>query len=541
MDAAPDVDAGADGGPVDAPPPDAGPPERWFDDIAATSGIALDRVPADGYASLPDRMSGGVCPIDVDGRAPIDLFFAMRGGQSKLYVGTAPLTWEDQTVARGITLAHDSIGCLAVDVDGDRDDDLLVTGLGSIVLWENTGGTFADGSSRFRFTLHTRDLYMSAGAGDLDADGDLDLVVGGFMRFDPSEFTEGAMCGYIPCTADISAYDYIGSLTLIRNADGSYSERSAMLAPQMLEPEPTLMMTIEDIVEGDRPEIFVGNDIGYRFMDRVLEWNGVQFTDVALDFGLSTNRHGYGVDTMGWSSADINDDGIIDHVASSFEGDATAVYLCARDFCEDRALLVGTVALERTFRWGLGLGDFDLDGHVDLIEATGHYHSDAEVSAIGFRSFREQRPNLMVGRGDGTLRVVAPPSGDGLDAFGAMRGLAQVDLDDDGRLDVVMAPAVGRPRVLLNVHTPRGHWLRVVLRGRSPNTPGANARVVVSGGGRAWVRERLVGEGFLGNFDPRMHFGLDTAGPVEVQVEWASGAVSRVLDVPVDSEVVVDE
>jgi hypothetical protein len=535
-----ELDGGLDAG--DAGPPDAGPPElRWFEEITVASGIDLDRVPTGAYGQLPDRMSGGVCPIDVDGRAPIDLFFAIRGGGSRLYVGTGPLTWADQTELRGVDRDHDAVGCLAFDMEGDGDEDLLVTGLGRIDLFENAGGAFIDVSARLRVVLHPLDMYMSAAAGDLDADGDLDLVVGGFLRYDTSRWPVGMTCGYVLCDADITQYPYIPDLLLVRDADGTYVDRAAALAPMMLMPEPALMVSIEQLVEGGTPEIYIGNDIGYRFGDRVLtsSVDGI-FGDVAVDRGLATNRRGYGIDTMGWSSADIDGDGLIDHVASSFEGDPTAVFLCETDFCEDRSNVVGTVPLERTFRWGVALADFDLDGDIDLFEATGHYHSDEEVMRIGFHSPRDQRPNLLINRGDGTMRwITAPAPGDALELRRAARGVAIVDLDDDGRIDVVTAPAVGRPMVLRNVRATDGHWLRVRLRGRGLNRAAAAARVTVSAGGRSWVRDRLLGEGFLGNFDPRMHFGLPTSAPVAVNVRWPDGSTTLIVDVDVDAEIEV--
>jgi hypothetical protein len=245
---------------------------------------------------------------------------------------------------------------------------------------------------------------------------------------------------------------------------------------------------------------------------------------------------------MGWSTGDLDGNGRLDHVVTSFETDSTAVFLCGDDaFCEDMSSTVGTTILRSTFRWGVGLVDLDLDGDLDIVEATGHYHDDAEVRAIGYLSMREQPANLMVNLGDGRIRIPPLAPEDALLVPRAMRGLAITDLDDDGQPDVVMAPALGAAALLRAVVPRRGHFLAVHLVGRAPNTDAAGARVWVRADARVWQRERSLGEGFLGNFDPRLFFGVDHPGPVDVEVRWPSGVRSRLTRVAVDGTVEMRE
>jgi hypothetical protein len=266
------------------------------------------------------------------------------------------------------------------------------------------------------------------------------------------------------------------------------------------------------------------------------------YRDVAEELGLAYDWRGYGIDTMGFASGDIDGDGHADHVTTSFETDATAVFVWQpAGHYEDLAVPLGTIALRDTFRWGVALVDLDLDGDVDLFEATGHFHSDAEVEAFGYLSGREQRPNLMVNLGDGTLRAVTPATGDGMDALRASRGLAVTDLDDDGRPDVVLAPAVGAPALLRNVRPPTGHWLGVLLRGAGANREAIGARVTVRAGGRSWFRDRILGEGYLGSSDPRLFIGLPDPGSVDIEVRWPSGARTTVHGVALDAEIAISE
>src|SRR5690606_33861190 len=122
--------------------------------------------------------------------------------------------------------------------------------------------------------------------------------------------------------------------------------------------------------------------------------------------------------------------------------------------------------------------DLDLDGDLDLVEATGHVYrpTDGHPALRGVAV--AQRPNVLENDGQGHFSPV-PPLTSGALARRATRGLAVADLDDDGRPDLVLAPALGRPLVFRNRQT-GGHFLRVRLQGRAPNTGAIGARVTVA-------------------------------------------------------------
>jgi len=155
-----------------------------------------------------------------------------------------------------------------------------------------------------------------------------------------------------------------------------------------------------------RVDLWVGNDYGSVYADRPLRWDAARrrFADVSDVIGLARNQRGYGTDTMGWTTGDVDGDGNVDHVTSSFALDATAVYLCADGFCEDRARTIGTTVTDHTFRWGVALADFDLDGDLDLIEATCQIYLEAEIAPLRTVGPSDQTPNLYENR-DGALAL----------------------------------------------------------------------------------------------------------------------------------------
>jgi hypothetical protein len=543
-------DAGVDGG-LDANDDDAFVAStRWFEDITEASGVTFVRDGADDYLTLTDRMGGGVCPLDVDGRAPLDLFFAMRptaSSRSHLYIASQPggagtdVSYTEETDARGLAVVGDVLACLAFDADADGDEDLLTMGVGTVQLFVNDGGSFTEVTERLGLALEPTDVYVSASAGDVDHDGDVDLYVAGFMRFDTSDFAEGERCGTIPCVSSLYEFGGIPDFLLLREADGSYRDATASLAPDLRRDEMTFVTGILRMTGSGPVDLWVGNDLGARYRDRVLRWNDTlaRCEDVGIELGLATNARGYGVDTMGWSQGDLDGDGELDFVASSWPGDTTAAYFCAPlpeggELCEDRGRLIGLSVGVGAFRWGLGLGDLDLDGDLDLIEATGHLYAQEDLRRTADEL---QAPTLYENNGGGMLALRAFPEGDALSVRATLRGLSLVDLDDDGRLDVVMAPARGTARILRNVREPTGHFLRIGLAGQS-----GGARLSITWDGGRIVRAHPIGEGFMGNFDPRVHVGLPAAvARVDVEVRWPSGAVSRTRDVPVDGEIAIAE
>jgi len=511
--------------------------------VTRESGITLNRIAADGLVSVVDRMSGGVCVLDVDGRPPLDIFFAIRPGRdtrSELYIGHRAWEYVDETDMRGLRDVGDAVGCLAMDYDADGDDDLLVTGVGSIRLFENQEGRFVNRSAQLGFTPLANDMYTSAAAGDLDGDGDLDLVIGGFLRYEPGD-RAGMRCGHFPCEAAIYSFPKLPSLMFLQQRPGVFQERSTLLAPELTAAEPSLCVAIGDVNTDGTPNIFIGNDLGATYYNRVFyREEAGNWIDIGDAVGLSLNRFAAGGDTMGFASGDLDNDGDFDHVMTSWEGDASAVYFCSPTRgCTDEARWAGTYALRRSLRWGAGLGDLDLDGDLDLVEATGHYHLGSELGELFFEGGWSQPLNVMTNRGDGHFETVALTEEDGTQIPRPTRGIALADLDDDGRIDIVVAPANGRPALLRNVVRTDGHYLRLQLIGHGGNRDAIGTVVRAFQAGLSQVRERRAGEGYLGNFDRRLHFGFPTGDSVQLEILWPRGTRERIIVTELDREITI--
>jgi hypothetical protein len=176
--------------------------------------------------------------------------------------------------------------------------------------------------------------------------------------------------------------------------------------------------------------------------------------------------------------------------------------------------------------------DYDNDGLLDMIAVNGHVYPQLDKARLRASAGYRQRKLLYRNRGDTTFDEVGPAVGPAIMEERVSRGLAVGDLDDDGRLDVVINDLDGSPQILRNEIVGAGSWLLVRLKGKGVNT-GAVGAVVKARVGTI-VQQRLVqsGSSYISQEDKRLHFGIGKAAQVDaIEVLWPDGTTSRMADV----------
>ena len=206
-------------------------------------------------------------------------------------------------------------------------------------------------------------------------------------------------------------------------------------------------------------------------------------------------------------------------------GETDTLHLNRGEFFVDRAASTGLAAVSRRFtRFGVGLVDFDADGHLDLYEACGRVLAAARLH--GDDPYAE--PNLLLrGTPGPRFEEVSPRGGTAALLVASSRAAAFGDVDGDGAVDVLVANRDGPAHLLRNVAPGRGRWLLLRIVDRR-GADALNARVTLTVGDRTVTREVRAASSYLASSDPRVHVGLGTEEHArDVVVRFPDGTEER--------------
>jgi hypothetical protein len=528
--------------------PVAPPPSPPLEEGAAAAGITYDYESGASNQRLfiADTMGGGVGLIDSDNDGWLDIYLVNGCAlpydlknpphPNRLYRNQHDGTFRDVTTRAGVAGSGYGMGCAVGDYDNDGDDDLFVTGLKRTILYRNRGdGTFED------VTLSTgvfSDRWTTAaGFGDLDGDGDLDLVV---ITYVDVALDDDRACrdhagrpihctpGYYPAQAD---------LLYRNNGDGTFTEvsrESNFLAPNGR----GLGLAIADLDGDGRLDIFVANDASPSFLFR--NRGGLHFEEVAAEAGVATNGSGQATAAMGVVADDLDGDGRIDLFVTNLVNESSTFFRnLGGGLFVDATLGAGLDAPSRP-KTGFGDAalDADADGRLDLFVANGHVDhrpwANSPMAQTGLFFWGRDRGRFeLAGRGESSASYFARPV--------VGRGVAAGDLDNDGRVDLVVIHR-DVPAALLWNRARAGHWLGIRLRGTRSGTTPVGTRVNCRAGGRSLVRWLTSGTGYLSAHDPRLWFGLRGASRVDrLEIQWPSGHVQSWSDLDADRILMIEE
>jgi hypothetical protein len=169
---------------------------------------------------------------------------------------------------------------------------------------------------------------------------------------------------------------------------------------------------------------------------------------------------------------------------------------------------------------------------LDLFVVNGHVYPAVDQHQWG-TSYAQQA--LLFRNVKGKFERVGARPGSALANAWPGRGLAVGDLDDDGRIDLVINNLDAKPVVLRNVAVTSGHWLGLRLIGdvakKSPRDAIGSVVYVTTGA----VRQRqdvVSGAVFCSQNDMTLHFGLGAATKIDkLEIKWPDGSVES-FDVP---------
>jgi enediyne biosynthesis protein E4 len=488
-----------------------------------------------------DAVLGGVALLDFDNDGRLDVFFtngARIPGLAKddprfwnrLYRNQGDGTFRDVTEAVGVRGEGYSMGAAAADFDNDGWTDLYVTGVNRNILYHNVRGErFTDVTERAGVTgiASGGKKLWSVGAAwlDYDNDGDLDLFVANYLDWSPGN---NKICGTEGQRLSCAPTDYAGLPNLLyrNDGDGRFGDVSAV-AGIAAHVGKGMSVAVADADGDGLMDVFVANDRLRNFLFRNV--GGRSFVEIGVEAGVAYTEDGVPVSGMGADFRDLDEDGRPDIFLTALSGEPFPLYLnSAEGFFVPSAHRAGLgFATLLMSGWGTGAYDFDNDGRKDLFTANSHVSEN--VGAYGHHRYRQ--PNaLFRGVAGGRFRDVTAEAGPAMQHARAHRGSAFGDLDNDGRVDVVVSVIGEPPEMLYNVTAGSGHWLELKLEGTRSNRDGIGATVKLTGeSGRVQYNHATTAVGYASASDKRVHFGLGTDRTArEVEIRWPSG-IKQVL------------
>ncbi len=538
------------------PTPDL--PDTIFMEVGNAAGVDFAHYrPTAPFLLMP--FGAGVVIFDYDGDGLQDIFVPMTydderqaNANNALYRNNGDGTFSDLAREAGVVDPRGKgIGGCAADYDNDGDQDLFLTNYGSSKLFRNSGdGTFEDvtGDARVGDPDSTH-RSMGCAWGDYDRDGYLDMVV--VRHMSEAELSPmGGAPGGSP----------LRSLALYHNeGDGAFTNVTSLLGddsePAPIEEEGDFAGNVWgagfqpgwlDFDNDGYIDLYVVNDFGADAQPNVLWRNDGRaedgswtFTDISIE-----SRTDVGIFGMGLAVGDYNLDGHLDMFMSNIgrpvllsnDGDGETF----TDTTRDAGIDIGFIDDLELVTWGNVFFDYDNDGDEDLYVSAGYLDFFPDANP-------EVQPNvLMRNDGDGTFTDVSEDSG--ADDAGYGRGAVYMDFDNDGCLDLYVAN-IGkgpsepqRARLFRNRCDWGNGWLVVNTVGTISNRDGIGARIVVEAGGKTQIREVAAGGSNKSQNMLPVHFGLGKADMVDsIEVRWPSGTVQTLEGVAPNQTITIVE
>jgi hypothetical protein len=468
-------------------------------------GVAIFDYDNDGWMDLYFVNSG-----------PADIFQPARPLRNALYHNNRNGTFTDVTEKAGVAGRDFGIGVAAADYDGDGWIDLLVTTYGRLILYHNNhDGTFTEVTKAAG--LGEPGLFTSAVWFDSDNNGLLDLFVCHFAMYNKSLehdcSTNGVRHYCYP-----KSYEPWPSRLYKNNGNGSFTDISASSGIGKYFGK-AFGVVATDINNDGLLDLFVANDSVSNFL--YLNKGGGKFEEIGFQAGVAYSADGAARSGMGVDAIDFDGDGRQDLLVANISRERCSLYHNAGDntFVDVAGPTGIGMATVMNTGWGSRFVDFDLDGRPDLILANGH--PDDLIEAIN-NSLHYREPLLLFHNNGNGFDNVSAAGGPAFKGSYPARGLAVGDLDNDGRVDVVVGISGEAPLILHNISRNANHWIGLNLTGLA-----VGAKITWSANGVEHGIFKRGGGSYLSSCDPRDVLGLGAADYADwIQVQWPA-AIGR--------------
>jgi hypothetical protein len=494
----------------------------------------------------------GVAFVDFDNDGWIDIFLLSgsrfegppQGAGNRLYKNNRDGTFTDVTRKAGLEMSGWASSVTIADYDNDGFEDLFITYWGSNVLYHNNGdGTFTNVTRKAGLDQPGRVWSSGATWVDYNRDGHLDLFVASYLDFDPVRIPRpgaNAFCRYLDVPVNCGPRGLVASGHKLyrNNGNGTFSDVSEVSGVAGIRGRYAMTAVAADYDDDGWPDIYLACDSTPSVL--LLNNHDGTFRDEALERGVALSQDGQEQAGMGVGIGDFDLDGRLDLFVTHFMNDTPALFNNQGEgWFEEVSLRSGLGVETRYVGWGALIADFDNDGWPDLFVATGSIYPELEArhQDYPFRTPRLLYRNLRNGKFEELIEEAGP----GVSACHSSRGCAAGDFDNDGDLDLLIMNMNEPPSLLRNDTNSNNHWLKVKLIGTKSNRSAIGSRVTAEYGGHKQLQELTAQSSFYSVNDSRLHFGLGASSTADLTVRWTNGRVDRFPRVAAGQLVVIQE
>ncbi|GAB4576548.1 MAG: hypothetical protein Tsb008_20920 [Rhodothalassiaceae bacterium] len=307
--------------------------------VARESGIWLYRFGDEGAKGerLPLKIADNTVPLsialgDVDKDGAVDLYVSgyIRadlvkgetifsdgyGGYSHLFMNGGDNSWLDRSREAGVWRQHNTFTAVFVDLDNDRDSDLVIAqDTGKVEMYENTGGF----PMRPIANPSVYSYPMGIAAGDYDNDGLIDLYFSNVGHTMPEALLRGDLDKDAPFNPDYMLFHNQGGLVFEDVARALNAARygfgwGVVFADMNLDGH-------EDILAAQNYIRFPANELLVRYPGKLLQYYPEERKFMPVEKAAGVKNRKFGIAPV---ISDFNGDGAPDIVWANLDGPARA-------------------------------------------------------------------------------------------------------------------------------------------------------------------------------------------------------------------------
>lgn len=521
----------------------------------------------------------GVAAGDINNDGLTDLVFSGNAVPAKLYLNKGDFKFEDITQKAGLKTSGWMSGITMADVNNDGFIDIYISRSGpqnnidakrNLLFINNKNTTFTEKAKEWG--VDDPGNATQAAFFDYDNDGDLDMYMGNHADRFFSDVN-------VPFTRNLHL-DIHNQQHLYRNDGSKFTDVSEEAGIKSM--GYCLSASVGDFNRDGFSDIYVCND--YHVPDYYFVNNG----DGTFTESFNTYFKHSSTNSMGSDAADYNNDGWLDLMTLDMLADDPKRFMelggpkdydfiqlslkngyghqvmknnlqtnRGNGYFSDLAYLNGVAKTD--WSWSPLFCDFDNDGLTDLFITNGYYRdvtnqdfqlfSNRKLQQTGQYALHKEileklpfeRLSNFAYKNKGDYKFESVAEAWGLDDPTLSSGSAYADLNNDGRMDLIVCNQGDKAQLYKNIGT-EGNWLKIKFKGNKNNKNGIGCKVMAELETGTRICEMQTTHGYQSCSEPVIHIGAGQQEKVKsLTIIWPGGAFEKLTDVTTNQVITADE